>query len=67
MSNSDFPAKEIDDDFALHVCRNPYGWGDETMRKCRLYVCEMMERYKEAAINYREFAEENGLDTMIWG
>jgi hypothetical protein len=66
MPNSSISDRKIDDDFALHVVRNPYGWSEETIRSCRLYVCDKLESYKDAYINLRDFAEENGLDTMIY-
>jgi len=59
--------KEIDHSFAVHVLRNPYGWDDKTVRACRLFACEKLESYKDAIENLREFAEENGLDTRVYG
>ena len=57
----------ITEDFALHVCRNPYGWDEPTVRECRLYICDKVESYKDAYLNMKEFAEDNGLDTMVRG
>lgn len=59
--------KMITEPFALHVCRNPYGWDEDTVRECLLYICDRVEEYRDAYLNMREFAEENGLDTMVRG
>ena len=52
---------------ALHICRSPYGHTAAERREARLKVCELMESYKDAYLNMRQFAEDSGLDTTTYG
>jgi hypothetical protein len=47
----------------LHVLRNPFGFSSDEVRSVRLKAAELIERYRDAYTNMREFAEANGLDT----
>lgn len=35
-------------DEAIHICRNPYGFSEQSQRLARLLLCDEFERYKEA-------------------
>lgn len=47
----------------LHILRNPYGWSESDVRWARLEGAKLIEDYKDAYLNMRDFAEENRLNT----
>lgn len=50
----------------LHILRNPYGFTEDEIRAARLEACNLIERYKDAYRNMKEWAEKNGVDTMAY-
>lgn len=52
-----------DENHVLHVLRNPFGFSYGEVRAARLRGADLIERYRNAYINMRDFAEANGLDT----
>jgi len=48
----------------IHILRSPYGFSDGEVRSAGLVAATMVENYKAAYINMRQFAEENGLNTV---
>lgn len=52
---------------ALHIVRNPWGHSDQEQRRAALKIAILVERYRNAYENLREFAEQNGLDTTTYG
>jgi hypothetical protein len=53
-----------DEDHVLHVLRNPFDFSDDEVRAARIKGAELIERYRDAYLNMRQFAEANGLDTV---
>ena len=53
---------KMTDDEAIHICRNPYGYQDDVVRRARLFVCEKMESYNDSYLNMRQFAIDSGLN-----
>lgn len=51
----------------LHVLRNPYGKSGSDVKNARLYAAKLIEQFREAYLNMREFAEASGLDTATRG
>lgn len=51
---------------AMHILRNPFGWDTEERRRAALAACNTIERLDAAYENMRQFAEENGLDTVCY-
>ena len=50
-----------------HILRNPYGHSAEEIRDMQLKACDLLDRWEEAYLNMRKFAEDNGLDTVARG
>jgi hypothetical protein len=48
----------------IHILRNPYGYSNSDVREARLDAAKLIENYKDAYLNMRKFAEDNGLDTV---
>ncbi len=48
----------------LNVLRNPFGKSETECKKARLQAADYIEFLHDAYVNMRDFAEENGLDTM---
>lgn len=46
----------------IHILRNPHGWSDDDIRTARLEAARIIEKYKDAYQNMRDFAKYNGLD-----
>ena len=55
------------EDFCLHILRNPYSYSEETTREARLKAADLIESYKSAYLNMRDFAEKSGLNTTCTG
>lgn len=51
----------------LHILRNPYGYSATEIRQMQIKACNLIERYQDAYLNMRKFAEDNGLDTTTHG
>ncbi len=51
---------------ALHICRNPFGRSDEEQRKARNDVCGFFESARDAYLNMRQWAKDNGVDTTAY-
>lgn len=51
----------------LNILRNPYGHTLDEIKKAQLNACSEYESMKQAYLNMREFAEENGLNTTADG
>jgi hypothetical protein len=52
---------------AIHILRNPYGYSREDQREAALKACDEIEALEEAYNNMREWAEQNGVDTVCRG
>lgn len=46
----------------LHVLRNPHGFSNDEVRVARRNGADLIEQYRSAYENMRQFAESNGLD-----
>jgi hypothetical protein len=54
-------------DKVLHMLRNPHGFKEEELRRARLEAADRLEGLQDAYLNMRQWAEQNGLDTMARG
>ena len=48
----------------IHILRNPYGHSREEIRDAQLKACDEIEALEAAYTNMRDWAEENGVDTV---
>jgi hypothetical protein len=51
-------------DTVVHILRNPWGHDYERQRAARLEAAERLEELTDAYTNMRQWAEQNGLDTV---
>ena len=51
----------------IHILRNPYAHSEDEIITAGREAASLIEKYKDAYINMREFAESNGLDTVTHG
>ena len=51
----------------LNILRNPYGVSKQDKEDARLIGADLIEHYKEAYINMKEWAEENGINITTTG
>lgn len=51
----------------LHMLRNPHGFKEAELRRARLEAADRLEALQDAYLNMRQWAEQNGLDTMARG
>lgn len=54
------------DNEILHILRNPYGKTSEEIKEAQIDACKRIEDYHDAYENMKEFAKENGLDTVAY-
>lgn len=53
----------MNEETIIHILRNPHGYNDNDQREAMLKAADKIEDYKDAYLNMRQFAEDNGLDT----
>lgn len=48
----------------IHILRNPWGHSAEEVKSAQLMACDEIEALEEAYKNMRDWAEQNGVDTV---
>jgi hypothetical protein len=51
-------------DFCLHILRNSWGYTQEEIKEAQLFACDEIEHLEKAYLNMRDWAEQNGVDTV---
>lgn len=54
-------------DRVLHILRNPHGFKESELRAARLEAADRMEALQDAYLNMRQWAEQNGIETIARG
>jgi len=57
----------VNEERALHITRNPFGFNEQEVREARLKVCDRLVAWKEAYENMRDYAISQGLDVTTYG
>jgi hypothetical protein len=56
----------VGSDSCIHILRNPYGFSKAEIKAAQLKACNEIELWKEAYLNMKEWAKENGVDIMAY-